>query len=98
MSETASGTFAKMLTYSLRQTGQQVRIQRKQKDRNTGRQQVQRTRFLSAKEVYGEQEIGGNQLGNLLLGGKKIDIMKLEENRRAPQFAAFVGEYLRIFQ
>lgn len=45
---TASGSVAGLLTFSQRNTGQQVRYQRKQKDRYTNSRALQRWRYMEA--------------------------------------------------
>ena len=71
-SERASGTFADILTFSNRKSGQQCRFQRKQKDANSVDQNVQRAKFQLAIcacnfMMYGEAVFGvaiyGNSLG-----------------------------------
>lgn len=53
-SVTARGSFGPRLTFSQRTSGQQVRYQRAQKDRNSNAQQIQREYFSAASEWWGE--------------------------------------------
>lgn len=48
MSESASGTFGKVLTFSKRKSGQQVRFQKKQKDVISENRTLQRDKYLLA--------------------------------------------------
>lgn len=51
-SESAHGMIADRLTFSRRSTGQQVRIQRSNKDANSASQQTQRSLFLEARDKW----------------------------------------------
>jgi hypothetical protein len=53
-SVTARGSFGPRLTFSKRTSGQQVRYQRAQKDRNSDAQNIQRAYFLAVVGWWGE--------------------------------------------
>jgi hypothetical protein len=70
-SKTAHGTFAGVLTFLHRASGQVCRFQRRQKDANTGAQATQRAAFnlavcaCNAME-YGKAIYGVSRYGNIL--------------------------------
>lgn len=96
-SATASGRVANLLTYSMRKSGSQVRIQKKQIDRITAPRLQQRLRFLTAGDSWHTLDYGANEYGSVLLGGRNVDIISLPQDKRAPQFARYVGDYLITF-
>lgn len=97
-SDSASGTFGGLLTFSERKSGSQVRFQRKQKDVSTSLRVAQRARFLVAKDMWQFMEFGTMQFGYNLTGGKNIHIASLPIAKRAPQFARFVSDVLNFYQ
>lgn len=94
LSETAHGTIAGTLTFSLRKTGQQVRFQRKQKDKITPLRTLQRDRFILALEAWRFWDYGLLQFGFSLFGGKDVAVSSLPRSKRAPQVARFVSDFL----
>lgn len=52
LSESAHGMVGPRLTYSKRTSGQQVRIQKANKDANSPSQQTQRSLFLEARDKW----------------------------------------------
>jgi len=59
----AHGTVGKVLTFSRRASGQQVRFQRKQKDTNSVSQQAQRSAFEQASLLCRNFDYGGAIFG-----------------------------------
>jgi hypothetical protein len=93
-SDSASGTFGGLLTFSQRKSGQQVRFQRKQKDVSTSLREAQRAKFLVAKDMWQLHDFGKIEFGYNLAGGKVVAIASLPIEKRAPQFARFVSDVL----
>lgn len=96
-SASASGTFGGLLTFSERNSGSQVRFQRKQKDKITSNRTTQRNKFLVAKEMWQLNDFGVIQFGYNLAGGKDVSISSLPIEKRAPQFARFVADVLNNY-
>lgn len=82
-SHEASGTIGGILTYSKRQSGQQVRYQKKQKDANTILQGAQRFKFLKASTACRFMDYGEGFFGAAIYGHEK-----------APYITGAVGENL----
>lgn len=97
-SQSASGTFGGLLTFSERKTGSQVRFQRKQKDKITPARTLQRNRFLQAQNMWGLHDFGNVQFGFNMCGGKKVAISDLPKQKRAPQFARFISDVLTFYK
>lgn len=97
-SDSASGTFGKLLTFSERKSGSQVRFQRKQKDKITPARTAQRNKFLVAKEMWKLNDFGKIEFGFNLAGGQKVHIADLPKETRAPQFARFVSDVLNFYK
>lgn len=93
----ARGTIAGGLTFSLRTSGQQVRWQRKQIDVRSPARLAQRTKFLLGRDSWNEQDMGIAECGAIIVGGREVNIASLPERERAPQFARYVGDWLKIF-
>jgi hypothetical protein len=96
-SDSASGTFGGLLTFSERKSGSQVRFQRKQKDVSTTLREAQRAKFLVAKDMWPLQDFGIIQFGYNMAGGKKVAIADLPKSMRAPQFARFVSDVINFY-
>jgi hypothetical protein len=94
----AHGTLAKNLTFSLRQSGQQVRWQKKQKDVITSARTTQRNKFLVAKTMWPLYGFGSMQFGYNLVGSHFVSISSLPLHQRAPQFALFVSAVLKYYK
>ena len=93
----ARGTIAGGLTFSIRPSGQQVRWQRKQKDIITSARSAQRAKFLLGRDSWNEQDMGFAECGAVIVGGREVNIASLPQDERAPQFARYVGDWLKIF-
>ena len=96
-SASASGTFGGLLTFSERNSGSQVRFQKKQTDKITSARTAQRAKFLVAKEMWQLQDYGIIQFGFNMAGGRKVAISSLPREIRAPQFARFVSDVLNHY-
>lgn len=96
-SNSASGTFGGLLTFSERKSGSQVRFQKKQNDVITSARIAQRSKFLIAKEMWYLQDYGIIQFGFNMAGGCKISISSLPRQKRAPQFARWVSDVLNYY-
>lgn len=96
-SEGARGTIAGGLTFSLRLSGQQVRWQKKQKDVSSPARLAQRAKFLLGRDSWNEQDMGNAECGAIIVGGREVNIASLPVTDRAPQFARYVGDWLKIF-
>ncbi len=97
-SDGASGTFGKLLTFSERASGSQVRFQKKQKDKITTARTAQRNKFLLAKDLWQFHDFGKIEFGYNLVGGKKVLIYNLPIEKRAPQFARWVSDVLTFYK
>ncbi|MFZ2153992.1 MAG: hypothetical protein WAV16_02060 [Candidatus Moraniibacteriota bacterium] len=97
-SESARGTFGGVLTFSERESGSQVRYQRKQKDKITPSRTAQRNKFIQAKNIYHLQDFGIIEFGYNMVGGGRVAISDLPLNKRAPQFARFVSDVLNFYK
>lgn len=97
-SDSASGTFGGLLTFSERNTGSQVRFQKKQKDKITPARTAQRNKFLVAKEMWSLNDFGKIEFGFNLAGGRKVAIANLPKQTRAPQFGRFVSDVLNFYK
>jgi hypothetical protein len=80
MSFSASGSIAKFLTFSKRNSGQQVRWQKKQIDQESAKRLIQRNKFLSASNSIRFYEMGSIILGNCVLGVDIDDFNFLAKN------------------
>ncbi|EKE18786.1 MAG: hypothetical protein ACD_9C00239G0006 [uncultured bacterium] len=96
-SEKASGTFGDLLTFSERNTGAQVRFQKKQKDKITSARTEQRNKFLIAREMWHLHDFGKIEFGFNMAGGQRVNISSLPIEKRAPQFARFVSDVLNFY-
>lgn len=94
---TARGTIAGALTFSLRQSGQQARWQKKQNDVSTPARLAQRAKFLEGRDSWFFQDMGVAECGTVIVGGREVSISSLPLGDRAPQFARYVGDFLKIF-
>lgn len=90
----ASGTIAKNLTFSLRKSGQQVRWQKKQKDKITTARTTQRAKFQIAMEAWKYWDYGIINYGFQCFGGKDVNISGMLRKNRAPKFACYIRDYL----
>ena len=97
LSLSASGTFAGLFTFSNRATGQQVRVQKKQKDKITSARTTHRNKFLSARSMWPLNDFGVYQFGFNLFGGRDVHIASLPIAKRAPQFARWVSDVLTFY-
>jgi hypothetical protein len=97
-SQTASGTFGDLLTFSQRKTGSQVRFQRKQKDKITTARTIQRNKFLQARDMWKIHDFGIIEFGYNMVGGKKVEVSSLPIEKRAPQFARFISDVLTFYK
>lgn len=83
LSESASGTIADNLTFSLRDTGQQVRFQKKQKDIFTVPREIQRTLYRQAYEEW-----------NLLAPEDKIMWSKMASSKKMTGYNLYLKTFL----
>jgi len=97
LSESASGTIAKNLTFSERGSGSQVRWQKKQKDVLTEAREAQREKFLEARDSWKVLDVGLAECGFILAGGGLVNLYLLAKDKRAPQFARYVGDFLSFY-
>lgn len=94
---TARGTIGGVLTFSERKSGSQVRYQIKQKDIITTARTTQRNKFITAKEMWKQDEVGIAECGYLLCGGWEIRISDMTAENRAPQFARYVSDVVNFY-
>jgi hypothetical protein len=94
LSLSASGTIADLLTFSERKSGSQVRFQKKQEDVITSGRTAQRQKFTTARDSWDIIELGIAECGFILCGGKVVNLMMLAKDKRAPQFARYVSDFL----
>ncbi len=83
LSKSASGTIGENLTFSLRDTGQQVRFQKKQKDIFTVPREIQRTLYREAYEQW-----------NLLDSEDKTMWSRMAQNKKMTGYNLFLKTYL----
>lgn len=83
MSQSASGTIAKNITFSVRSTGQQVRFQKKQKDKITVARTEQRTLFNSAITAW-----------NLLTPTEKLNWNRQAKGQNLTGYNLFISIYI----
>jgi len=97
MSATAHGTIAGNLTFSERKSGSQVRWQKKQNDVETSARTAQRAKFSDALASWKILEVGVCECGFVLAGGDRVAISSLLREKRAPQFARYVSDFLNFY-
>lgn len=83
LSKSASGTIGENLTFSLRDTGQQVRFQKRQKDVFSVPREVQRTLYREAYEQW-----------NLLDSDDKKMWLRMAYSKQMTGYNLFVKTYL----
>lgn len=94
-SVSASGTISEFLTFSNRRTIQQCRWQRKQKDRNSSRQNSQRLLFLSARDIASSRDFGNCIFGYSLFGLDVSGLKELALNKKMTWYNYLISEIIK---
>ena len=94
MSESARGSIADVLTFSVRGSGQQVRYQKKQKNEPSAGQLVARGVYADACEAWRAQEFGEIQFGDHFFGDSEEFNNGLAEGEEMSGFNIFVQYYI----
>jgi len=97
LSKEARGTAADVLTFSKRSTGQQVRFQRKQKDKNSALQQEQRADFLNASFACRFFDFGEAFFGASIYGHEKTPYDIAAKNENYTGYNLCIKENIGIF-
>jgi len=92
-----SGRVGETLTFSQRGGMQYCRYQRKQKDVVTAARSAQRSKFITAVDMWQYYDFGVLEFGYHLIGGRHAVISELPENKRAPDFSLFVSDVLKFY-
>lgn len=96
-SEQASGTIAGVLTFSKRQSGQQARFQKKQKDRQSVDQLAQRFLFLNAADACRFTELGEAICGVAMCGCNKPDNDEKAKGKKYTGYNLCIADYLDAY-
>jgi hypothetical protein len=91
----ASGTIAGFLTFSNRRNVQQCRWQKKQKDRGSSRQNVQRSLFLSAHDIAQYRDFGNCIFGYSLFGLDVAGLKKAALNKKMTWYNYLISEIIK---
>ena len=96
LSKEARGTAADVLTFSIKQTGQQVRYQKKQKDKNSALQQSQRADFLNASFACRFMDYGESFFGASIYGHEKTPYNELAKNKGYTGYNLCIKEIIEV--
>lgn len=96
LSKTASGTFAGLLTFSHKQSGQMCRFQRKQKDRHSSDQNTQRVLFKTAVCACSLMEFGVLNFGISLFGNQLVLYTRAARSNHLTNGDQCIKEYLSL--
>ena len=96
MSLEASGTVAGFLTFSKKQTGQQVRWQKKQQDRMSAEQLTQREKFLNSSIACRFFEYGDRVYSVMVYGSEKSLFDTEAEQKNLTGYNLCIEEFLNL--
>lgn len=91
----ASGTIAEFLTFSNRQKFQQVRWQKKQKDRNSSNQKIQRALFFDAESIAKNRDFGNCVFGFSLFGLDIVGLRKLALGKKMTWYNYLISKIIK---
>lgn len=94
MSESAQGSIAGVLTFSVRKSGQQVRYQRKQKNAPSADQIIARGVYSDARLAWHSMEFGVIQFGDQFFGDSQEFENDLADGEGMSGFNIFVQYYI----
>jgi hypothetical protein len=94
LSQEAKGTISTFLTFSKRESGQQARWQKKQKDRESDKQIIQRSQFLLASLACRNFNYGSAIFGVSLFGSEIVLYNNRAKEKNLSGYNLCISEYI----